>query len=166
MFVYSFKASTLKFFGVIGVAVIVLAALVFLVPTYSKETTSEIALMNENISFNNVKSSDDGKSFLSQYGWETDSTLVEECEVTIPKEFDKVMTSYNEIQKQQGLDLSKYCKKTAIRYTYKVTNYPSYEGTVYANIIVYKDKVIAGDICSADAKGFIHTLPMPTVTDK
>ena len=166
MFVYSFKASTLKFIGVVSVCVVVLIALVFLVPTYSKETTAEIALMNENISFNNVKSSSDGKKFLSQYGWSVDEIVVEECQVTIPKDFDKVMTTYNEIQKQQGLDLSKYAKKTAQRYTYKVTNYPSYEGTVYANIIVYKDKVIAGDICSADAKGFIHTLPMPTVTDK
>ncbi len=164
MFVYSFKASTLKFIGVVSVCVAVLVALVFLVPTYSRETTAEIAILNENISFNNVKSAEDGRKFLSQYGWTTDEIVVEECEVTIPKEFDKVMTSYNEIQKQQGLDLSKYSKKTANRYTYKITNYPSYEGTVYANIIVYKDKVIAGDICSADAKGFIHTLYMPSTT--
>ena len=161
MFIYSFKASTLKFFGVVGVAVIVLVALVFLIPTYSKETTAEIALMNESISFDNVKSSKDGEKFLSQYGWEVDSVPVEECEITIPKEFDKVMMSYNEIQKQQGLDLSKYSKKTAKRYTFKITNYPEYDGTVYANIIVYKNKVISGDICSADAKGFIHTLSMP-----
>ena len=162
MFVYSFKASTLKFIGVVSICVVVLIALVFLVPTYSKETTAEIALLNENISFNNVKTADDGKRFLSQYGWETDEIVVEECEVTIPKEFDKVMTTYNEIQKQQGLDLSKYSKKTCVRYTYKITNYPSYEGTVYANIIIYKNKVIAGDICSADAMGFMHTLYFPS----
>lgn len=162
MFVYSFKASTLKFFGVIGVATILLIALVFLIPTYSNQTTAEIALMNESISFENVKSVDDGKRFLAQYGWEVDSVPVEECEISVPKEFDKVMTSYNEIQKQQGLDLTKYAKKTAFRYTYKITNYPNYEGTVYANIIIYKNKVIAGDVCSADAKGFIHTLSMPT----
>ena len=162
MFIYSFKASTLKFIGVIGICVVVLIALVFLVPTYSKETTAESALMNEKISFNNVKSSNDGKAFLSQDGWQGDEMIIEECEVTIPKECDKVMTSYNEIQKQQGLDLSKYAKKSAKRYTYKITNYPDYNGTVYANVIVYRDKVISGDICSADAKGFIHTLPMPS----
>lgn len=161
MFIYSFKASTLKLFGVIGVCVIVVAALIFLVPTYADETTAQIALMNENISFVGVKDSDDGIEFLTQYGWEVEKTPVEECEITIPKEFDKVMSSYNEIQKQQGLDLSKYAKKTAKRYTYKITNYPEYEGTVYANIIVYRDKVIGGDICSADAKGFMHTLSMP-----
>ena len=161
MFVYSFKASTLKFFGVLGVSVALLLALVFLIPTYSKNTTTQIATMNENISFNNVKNAENGKEFLAQYGWSVDDIVVEECEVTIPKDFDKVMTLYNEIQKQQGLDLSKYSRKTATRYTYKITNYPNYEGTVYANIIVYRNKVISGDICSADAKGFMHTLSMP-----
>ena len=161
MFVWSLKASTLKFFGVIGIAIVTIAALIFFVPTYATETTAQIAAMNESISFDNVKNADDIIKFLSQYGWQVDTKPVEECEITVPKEFDKVMTSYNEIQKQQGLDLSKYCKKTAVRYTFKITNYPNYNGTVYANVIVYKNRVIAGDVCSADAKGFIHTLSMP-----
>ena len=161
MFVYSFKASTIKFFGVIGIAIITLLALVFLIPNSAATTTKEISLMNENISFNNVKSASDAVKFLEQYGWTVIDTPVEECEITIPAEFDKVISSYNEIQKQQGLDLSKYSKKTAQRYTFKITNYPSYEGTVYANVITYRGRVIGGDICTADAKGFIHTFAMP-----
>lgn len=161
MFIYSLKASTLKFFGVIGIAVIALVALIFLVPTYASDTTADIIAMNESISFDNVKDVRGAISFLSQYGWKVEELPVEECEITVPREFDKVMTSYNEIQKQQGLDLSKYTRKTALRYTFKITNYPNYEGTVYANIITYRGKVIAGDVCSADAKGFIHTLMMP-----
>ncbi|MBQ7225791.1 MAG: DUF4830 domain-containing protein [Clostridia bacterium] len=164
MFVCSLKASTIKFFGVIGVALVTLVAIVLLIPSYSVPTTKEIAEMNENISFDDVKSSQDAVKFLSQYGWEVIDTPLEECEITIPAEFDKVITSYNEIQKQQGLDLSKYAKKTAQRYTFKVTNYPSYEGTVYANVITYRGRVIGGDICTADAKGFIHTLQMPNHT--
>ena len=163
MFIYSMKASTLKFFGIVGVAIVTLVALAFLIPTYSNATTKEIATMNENISFNNIKNSVDGVNFLKQYGWEVDDNPLEECEITIPKEFDKVLTTYNEIQKQQGLDLTKYQKKTATRYTYKINNYPNYEGTVYANIIVFRDKVIAGDICSADSRGFIHTLSFPNL---
>ena len=158
MFIYSIRSTTLKFFGIVGVAILTLVALIFLVPSYSEATTKEIAAMNENISFDNVKSSEDVVKFLSQYGWTVDESIIEECDITIPKEFDKVMTVYNEIQKQQGLDLSKYQRKTAKRYTYKITNYPDYEGTVYANIIVYRNKVIAGDICSADSRGFIETL--------
>ena len=162
MFIYSVKSSTIKFFSIIGVAIVTLVALFFLIPTYSDSTTKEIAAINESISFDNVKNADDGVAFLSQYGWVADETPIEECEITIPKEFDKVLSTYNEIQKQQGLDLTKYQRKTTTRYTYRITNYPDYEGTVYANIITYHGKVIAGDICSADARGFIHTLSMPT----
>ena len=79
-------------------------------------------------------------------------------EVTVPESFDKIFSSYNEIQKRQGLDLSKYKKKNVTRYTYKITNYDGYDGTVYANILVYRNKVIGGDVCSADVKGFMHGL--------
>lgn len=165
MFIYSLKASTLKFFGVIGIAIVTVVALVLLIPTNYNATTSEIATMNENISFSNVKSSSDGIKFLAQYGWAVEDDIVEECEIVIPSDFDKIMTQYNEIQKQQGLDLTKYQKKTANRYTYKVTNYPNYSGTVYANVITFRGKVIGGDICTADAKGFLHTFSMPKATD-
>ena len=39
---------------------------------------------------------------------------------------------------------------------YTVTNYGNYNGTVLANLLVYRGRVIGGDICSADANGFIH----------
>ena len=98
MFIYSVRSSTLKFFGIIGVAVVTLVALIFLIPTYSQATTKEIATMNENISFDNIKSSNDAIRFLEQYGWTVVAMPIEECEITIPKEFDKVLTTYNEIQ--------------------------------------------------------------------
>ena len=159
MFIYSCKASTLKFLGVAGLAIVTLIALIFLIPTNSTlETTKEITAMNQSISFDKVKSAKDVVDFLSQYGWVVDDNIVEECEITIPKDFDKVMTQYNEIQKQQGLDLSKYTKKYATRYTYKVTNYQGYDDTVYANLLVYKNKVVGADICSADPSGFAHGL--------
>jgi hypothetical protein len=60
------------------------------------------------------------------------------------------------MQKAQGLDLSKFRKKELTRYTLEVTNYNGYEGKVYANVLVYRNKVVGGDICSADVKGFVH----------
>ena len=161
MFVYSLRASTLKFFAVICVALVTLITLITLIPDYGSVSTSAI---NEQVTmdynFDKVKTNEDRIAFLSQFGWEVNSQPVEAVEVTIPSSFDKIFVGYNEIQKQQGLDLTKYQKKTAKRYTFKVTNYPDYEGTVYANVIVYRDKVIAGDICSSDARGFIQTLSM------
>lgn len=161
MFICSLKASTLKFFGIVGVSVITLVALIFLIPSYSNASNANIEAMNNNISYDDVKTAEDGVKFLAQFGWEVEETPIDECNVKIPKNFDKIMTTYNEIQKQQGLDLSKYQNKDAVRYTYKVLNYPNNQGTVYANIIVYKGKVIGADICSADSNGFMHTLYMP-----
>ena len=54
------------------------------------------------------------------------------------------------------INLEKYKNKDVTRYTYEITNYPDYDGKVLANIIVYKNKVIGGDICSADVNGFLH----------
>ena len=41
-----------------------------------------------------------------------------------------------------------------------MTNYDS-EGEVYANLFVYRGKIVACDICSADPKGFV--LPLTQV---
>ena len=59
MFIFSFKASTLKFLGILGISVITLVALILFIPSNSNATTQEIATMNENISFNNVKNTND-----------------------------------------------------------------------------------------------------------
>ena len=157
MFVYSMRAGTVRFFAVICVALLVLVTLVALVPelqpvaaaTDPQETT-------KTINYENVRSEEERVAFLSQFGWRVNDKAVEEVEVTIPEKFDKVFTGYNEIQKRQGLDLSKYKGKTVTRYTYEVINYEGDSGKVYANVIVYRNKVIGGDICSANVGGFIH----------
>jgi hypothetical protein len=95
---------------------------------------------------------------LSQFVYAVDASPIESVEVVIPKEFDKVFAAYNELQKGEGLDLVRYKGKTAMRYTYTVTNYEGYDDVVYANLITYKNKVIGADICSADPSGFAHGL--------
>ena len=57
----------------------------------------------------------------------------------------------------QGLDLSGYVRKNVKRYTYTVENYKNQDITVYANVIVYRHRVIGGDICSAEiTNGFVQ----------
>lgn len=161
MFVYSMRAGTLKFFSVVGIAVIALVTLIAFIPSYepvaaSTEENSKALEVNEEVSFDKIKTNEDRIAFLKQFGWECEATPLEEAEVTIPEEFDKVFAGYNELQKKQGLDLSKYKRKKLMRYTYKVTNYPNANGDVYANILVKGNKVVGGDVCSADTNGFIH----------
>ena len=163
MFIYSLKASTLKFFAVICVALVTLITLIAFIPDFGSVSAS--TAVNEQVSesyrFDKVKTNEDRIGFLSQFGWKVKEEPIESSEVTIPDSFDKIFVGYNEIQKRQGLDLSKYKNKKVMRYTYEVTNYDGYNGTVYATVIVYRNKVIGGDICSADVKGFIHGFVAP-----
>ncbi len=174
MFIYSFKASSIKFFGIICVALAALIALVAFVPAYAGGnlgggTGGGVAVgapeaesgVTVSYRYDKVKSPDNAAGFLGQFGWIVGAGSAEAQEVTIPAEFDKVFAGYNELQKAQGLDLSKYKKKTVTRYTFTVTNYDGYDGTVYANVLVYRNRVIGGDICSADVSGFIHGFERP-----
>lgn len=176
MFIYSMKASTIKFFGIVCVALAALIALIAFVPAYASGSSGgseqpnngvQVDAPEENqgqtvsIKYEKVKSADDAAGFLSQFGWVVDAGSVETAEVTIPAEFDKIFSGYNEMQKAQGLDLSKYKKKDITRYTFRVTNYEDYDGVVYANVLVYRNRVIGGDVCSADVNGFIHGFARP-----
>lgn len=152
------RASTLKFFGVTSLAVVALVTLLLFIPGSEPALSDGILETVETVKFDKVKTSEDRISFLRQFGWEVEAEPCEEVEVTIPAEFDKVFKSYNELQKKQGFDLSKYRKKDVTRYSYKITNYPDYSGEVYVNFLVYRGKVIGGDVCSADSNGFIHGL--------
>ena len=153
MFVYSMRATTVKLFGIVSAALVVLIVLIAVVPTYTGGTA---AVGSVSYRYDNIRSEEDVAGFLSQFGWEVDRATVTSCEVTVPAEFDAVFSAYNEIQKRQGLDLSGYKKKTVMRYTYEVTNYDGYDGTVYATVLVYRKHVIGGDVCSADVSGFLH----------
>lgn len=156
MFIYSLRAGTVKLVGVVCVALTVLITLIAFVPTYtvSSQTSADAGVAN--YSYDKIKGKEDVVSFLSQFGWEVNAEPVEIKDVTVPAEFDKVFSAYNEMQKEQGLNLSKYKNKEVTRYTFTVTNYPNYVGTVYANVLVYRNRVIGGDICSADISGFVH----------
>ncbi len=153
MFVYSVRASALRFVSVVVLSVIALVALIAFVPTY---VPTSLLVKEDTVSYDNIKTAEDRVSFLKQFGWELSPEDMEAVEVTVPARFDKVYEGYNEIQKAQGLDLSRYRGKKVMRYTFSVTNYPKYEGKVLASILVYKDHIIGGDICSADVNGFLH----------
>lgn len=158
MFIYSLRAGTVKLVGVICVALTVLITLIAFIPTYADGDSTATAGGDPSAEYryDKIKTAADAAEFLGQFGWQVEAEPVETKTVTIPAEFDKVFAAYNEIQKAQGLNLLKYKNKEATRYTFSVTNYAGYEGTVYANVLVYRNKVIGGDICSADVSGFIH----------
>lgn len=157
MFVYSMRATTIKLVGVICVALTVLITLIAFVPTYAISSDGTEGVDAEvSYRYDKIKDGEDVVEFLAQFGWQVDANPTEVKTVTIPTEFDKVFSAYNELQKEQGLNLSKFKGKDVQRYTFTVTNYEGYDGTVFANVLVHRNRVIGGDICSADMTGFVH----------
>ena len=153
MFIYSVKASTIRFIATLMVAVAIITGLAVFMPSY--ETVAVFA-DDGTVIYTNAKTNEGRIEFLRKFGWEVEGSPKSEAAVTIPTEFDSVFVGYNDLQKLQGLDLTRYKRKNVTRYTYVVTNYPDYQGTVYANLLIYRGRIIGGDICTEASDGFIH----------
>lgn len=159
MFICSMRAGTIRFFAIICVALAALITLIALVPELQPAAAAGAELPVENtetVNYEKIRSNEDRIAFLAQFGWQVEETPRESANVAIPAEFDKVFAAYNELQRAQGLDLSKYASRTVERYTYRVTNYEGYDGEVFANLLICRGRVIGGDVCSADQNGFLH----------
>ncbi len=151
MFIYSVRASTVKFFAIIALTLVVVIALLAVggggyIPASSSE-----------INFSGMKENDARVEFISQFGVKVKEAPVETESFSVPDNFDRVIAGYNEIQKAQGLDISKYKNKRVTRYTYETVGYEGGE-SCYVNLIVYRGAVIACDISSTDPEGFVRPL--------
>lgn len=97
----------------------------------------------------------DRVEFLRQCGWDVDPETEEEQIIHIPEVFSPVYEDYNALQLQQGYDLSDYAGRDCVLYTYSVVNYPDESQTVIANLYLYRNRVIGGDIHSTNLNGFM-----------
>lgn len=154
MFVYSVRASTVKFVSFVSLTLVVLMGLVLA----GGGAVEASALVSE-IDYSGIKSNEDRVSFIEGFGIKVEDEPCEEQSFKMPDNFDRVILGYNELQKKQGLDLSKYAKKRVTRYTYRVTNYDS-DGEVFANLFVYRGKIISCDVSSASPDGFVTPLTL------
>lgn len=138
-----------------ALVLVVLAALAILIFSPSKDAESAGSFDAV------VKTNEQRVQYLESFGWKVSAEPIEEQRVTIPKDFSKVYDKYNALQKEQGFDLKKYSGLEAVRYTYEITNHPSANGKVVADIIVYRNKVIAADVQCVSADGFMEGLTFP-----
>lgn len=103
-----------------------------------------------------VTNNDARVGFLKGFGWEVTNSPTESSQVRIPENTSEVFDRYNELQKSQGYDLTRYAGKNVMRYVYKVNNYPGATDPVYATVLVYKNQVIGGDITDTSAGGKVQ----------
>ncbi len=137
---------------------VICACLILLVLVTVPPTDTQTVKQNNTT----VKTNDDRVGYLGTFGWTVSQEPTETIEVVIPNDFDDTYNNYNALQQSQGFDLSSYKGKTVTRYTYEVLNYPvATTDKVNVNILVYKNKVIAGDVTSTSVGGFMHGLAKP-----
>ena len=108
----------------------------------------------------NIRSNEDRIAYLNELGWQVSETPAITEELLIPESFDESYDEYLALQAQQGFDLTKYAGKRVKRYTYDITNYPDSSVGVQAALLVYKNKVIGGQLQAADGS-FVLPLTGP-----
>lgn len=152
MIVFAAKVSVKKIVAGALAAGAVVAGIVLLLPAAenAQTTAGEVGLDSK------LKTNEQRVALLESYGWQVDPEPRSEREVQIPKTFDDTYQAYNAIQLEQGLDLIPYQGKRATLYTYELTAYPSGEQGVTANLLIRRNRLIAADISSAEADGFVH----------
>ena len=157
MNIYTFKLSKKHIVGAVVAVAVLVALLILLIPGQeAAETGAKVS----------VKSPEDCVQYLAGLGYQLDAASGDCRKVQIPKEFDAVYQTYNQMQQDCGFDLQKYAGKKVDLTTYKITNWPDGE-TVLVDVLVYKNKVIGGAVYTAAVDGFMYGLqPMEQLLQK
>ncbi len=100
-------------------------------------------------------------AYLESLGWQVEPEPVEVVRLTLPETPEEPYLSYNELQRQQGFDLTPCFGKTLERSTYTVTNHPAQPSACQADLYVCDGAVVAGDVVCTGENGFIATLEFP-----
>ena len=108
-----------------------------------------------------VRSNEDRIAYLSELGWQVTENPVMIEELMIPESFDESYDEYLALQSKQGFDLTKYTGKRIKRYIYDITNYPDSGIDMQAALLIYKNKVVGGQLQATDG-----SLVLPLTGDK
>ena len=151
MMVMTAKVDMKKTAILLGSIVAVIIAIIMFFSGGDAQTTSAPA----------ASSNDARVKFLKDFGWDIGSSPTESSQVRIPEQTSEVFDRYNQLQKSQGYDLSKLAGKNAMRYVYKINNYPGATDPVYATVLVYKNQIVGGDVTDTSPKGKVQGFKMP-----
>lgn len=149
MFICTLKFDRKKAVFIIAMAALVLIGIILLVGAFTgggakSEAKAALSARNEK-----------GRAaYLAACGWTVETPALSEDTVLIPKQFSPVFEEYNELQRQQGFDLSDYCGMEVTMYTYRVLD-SGREGEVLAVLYVLNGAVVGGDVHSTALDGFM-----------
>lgn len=144
----TFKLKPKTLFGII----LAVTGVVVILITFAANHTPKAEKVSATIS---ASTDAQRQEYLSGFGWQVAKDF-QSKELTIPEAWNDVYIQYNEIQKNQGFDLTDYKGKTVTIYTYTITNYEEGTQGIVADMLVCDGILIGGDVCNTSAKnGFL-----------
>ena len=145
MFIYSVRGTTVKLLGVIALALVLL----FIFANVGGESVLA-SVSGVTVNYGGINTNADRVAFIEERGIKVNPEAKIEESFAVPDSFDRIISGYNEIQKSQGLDLADYKGKRVTHYAYEAVDY-DYNGIVYVNIYIHKNRIIACDVSAMDS---------------
>ena len=100
-------------------------------------------------------------AYLQALGWQVEPQPIETLDLQLPEKLEGEWDAYAKLQKGQGLPFSEFAGQAVKRYTYTVTNYPEIPQGVQANLYLWGDQIIGGDVIFTGQGGFQPDLAFP-----
>ncbi len=100
-------------------------------------------------------------AYLEALGWQVEPQPIETLDLQLPEKLEGEWDAYAKLQKGQGLPFSDFAGQAVKRYTYTVTNYPEIPQGVQANLYLWGDQIIGGDVIFTGQGGFQTDLAFP-----
>ena len=100
-------------------------------------------------------------AYLEALGWQVEQQPIETLDLQLPEKLEGEWDAYAKLQKGQGLPFSEFAGQAVKRYTYTVTNYPEIPQGVQANLYLWGDQIIGGDVIFTGQGGFQTDLAFP-----
>ena len=91
-------------------------------------------------------------AYLEALGWQVEPQPIETLDLQLPEKLEGEWDAYAKLQKGQGLPFSDFAGQAVKRYTYTVTNYPEIPQGVQANLYLWGDQIIGGDVIFVSVK--------------
>lgn len=100
------------------------------------------------------------RDYLEELGWVLDRKIASE-QIRLPDPFGPEFEDYLALQREGGFDLEAYAGKTITRVSFSVTNYPTGEEGILADVLLLDGTVVGGELRSSALDGFMTALKSP-----
>ena len=99
----------------------------------------------------------DPAAYLESLGWTWEGEPVTD-RVELPASFDGPYADFLRLQRAGGFDIEACAGQVVTRYTFTLTNYPTGEAGILADVLVLDGRIVGGEVRSPALDGFLEPL--------